>query len=163
VEDGTWIDPPPRIAGDKVDPRDLFGPPIPPGEYVACFVDQERRAKMFRNGSEKWLVRMRLAEGEHAGRELLFAVPVLPRKSRPHPGSKMAALFCAVMGPGIRPWKDLPKRSPKNLLANCNLLVEVATVDSDPSGVLRPAGLHYSVVRRVVARLEGTPPCLRAQ
>jgi hypothetical protein len=150
------------MAPGRVDQRDLFGPPIPPGEYVAVFVDQERRAKMFRNGSEKWLVRMRISEGEHAGRELLFAVPVLPAKKRPHPGSKMAALFCAVI-PGSRPWKDLPKRSPKNLLEGCNLLVEVVTVDTDPAGAPRPEGLHYSKISRVLKRLEGTPPSLRTQ
>ena len=161
MEDRIWIDPPPRIADDRIDPRDLFAAPIPPGEYVAVFVAQEKRATMFRNASAKWLVRLRISEGVHAGRELLYAVPVLPLKKRPHPGSKMSALFCAVIGG--RPWKDLPKRSPKNLLEGCNLLVEVVTVDTDAGGKPRDKGLHYSKVSKVIKRLEGTPPCIRTQ
>jgi len=61
---------------------------------------------------------------------------------------------------GLKPPRHFHRLEPRTIYSDCRLKVLVGDVVKDSDGAELTGDLGYSVVRRIMERVEGTPPCL---
>ena len=123
---------------------------------TVAYVDECRRL-MWRR--DTWLVRVRIVEGEHAGRLLAWFMRALDRARPVARGSVVATSYVAAIG--LRPPRDLARRRPSWWLADAFYRVSTRQVRRDVHGIERPEAASYSVVVAILERVAGAPPALR--
>lgn len=131
----------------------------PDADALVVFHDECRKV-MFRR--QTWIVRMRIIEGDHAGRLIawwLRALPTDDRLRRIPRGSAICAAFVAATG--LLPPRDLARRKPSYWLADAQFIVATRQVLTDVNKAKRSAAASYSVVAFVRERLVGSPPALQ--
>jgi hypothetical protein len=134
---------------------DAYAPPIAEGEYVVGFLREERGQAY---GRGVLFVRFQVAEGQHAGRELLRFYNT-PRGARLARSSSLWRDFVAVTGrrPPTKGFK------PSWAFSNCLLRARVVTVHQRPEGRERISMAdceRYSKIDALLGLLQGAPPAL---
>jgi len=144
------------VLVDELD--DALATLLPPNaEATVSYVDQAQK-KMF--GRATWVVRLRILEGDHAGRLISWWLRALPHGAkRVARGSSICTSFAAATG--LRPPRDLARRRPSYWLADSQYRVSTRQVVRDVHGVARAETASYSVVVAILARVAGVSPALR--
>jgi hypothetical protein len=125
-------------------------------EALVEFVDEAKRDLFHR---AVWIVRLRILEGEHAGRLISWWLRALDPQRRVARGSSIAASYTAATG--LRPPRDLCRRRPSYWPSGAQYRVRTRVVGRDVHGVERPLTASYSVVAAILERVAGSPPALR--
>jgi len=148
---------PEASVGHEDDSDDALATLLPDhSEVVVGYVD-ERLLDMYHR--KVWLVRLRILEGDQAGRLISWWLRRLDPARRVTRSSALATSYVAATG--LRPPRDLARRRPSEWLADTQYRVRTRVVARDTHGVERVLAASYSVVEAIVERVAGIPPTLR--
>ena len=95
----------------------------------------------------------------HSRKQLPYFIKPVKKTWKRSLRAKLARDFRQIIG--RLPPKDLHSIRLEHIYSGCTLLVDVCFVKKNHEGDVVPERARYSVIRKIVERVDGTPPYLR--
>lgn len=156
VIDGPW----PSQEAER-EPDSYLSTQVPPGRYLVGLTEVHKRTRFRREVFDVVFKVISDESGEkaHAGKQLPRFVNALRKTRRRSQRSTLVRDFKRIVGK--LPPANLHDMKPEDIYSGCTLLVEVGFIEKDYQQDEVPAGARYSRIRKIVERVDGTPPYLR--